>query len=306
MPQCRSWGACTSKRVRFLRGPASAVFSLVSICVVPLTLVMLLAMTLALPARAGAAQTAHLLASFSPDRAGASTTVRFGFTITGSEGQVPSPLRSVDLHLPAGLGLARNTLGTAICEPEDLYAIGPQGCPANSRVGYGSALAELPYGPMIVDESASVYAYRGENEHEHVTILFFTEALYPVFATLVFPGVLLEDSGPFSNRIDTEVPLIPSVPGGPNVSVVRFQSTFGPQNLIYHHIVNGRTVYFRPRGASVPRTCPPGGFPFAADFSFEDGSQQTVASTAPCPPDATGARYAGKDRRAGKDRHAKR
>jgi hypothetical protein len=248
---------------------------------------------LALPRLAGASQTVHLIASFSPDRAGASTTVSFGFTVSGSEGRVPSPLRSIDLHLPAGIGLARNTLGTAICEPVDLYEVGPQGCPPNSRVGYGSALAEIPYGPTIVDESASVYAYRGETEDEHITILFFAEALYPVFAALVFPGEILEDSGLFGNRIHTEVPLIPSVPGGPNVSLVRFQSTFGPQDLTYSHTIRGRTVYFHPRGVSVPRTCPSGGFPFAADFSFEDGSQQTADTTVPCPAGARGARRAG-------------
>ncbi len=245
-----------------------------------------LAAPLVLPGPVGAAQTAQLQTSFSPDRLGVSTTITFGFTIAGREGQVPSPMRSVDLHLPAGIGLASNTLGLAVCEPEALYKFGPRGCPVNSHVGYGSALAEIPYGPETVDESASIYAYRGETEGEHVTVLFFAEAFQPVFATLVFPGELVEDSGPFSTSIDTEVPLIPGVPGGPNVSLVRLQSTFGPHDLIYQHEVDGRIVNFHPRGVTVPSTCPRGGFPFAADFTFEDGSKLTAHSTAPCPPRA--------------------
>jgi hypothetical protein len=245
-----------------------------------------LAAPLARPAPAEASQTAQLRASFAPNRLGASTTIVFGFTIAGSEGHVPSPLRSVDLHMPAGIALARNTLGTAVCEPIYLYELGPNGCPANSRVGYGSALAEIPYGPVVVSEEASIFAYRGENTHEHVTILFLAEAHHPVFADLVFPGELVAGSGPFSGSINTEVPIIPSVPAGPNVSVVQLQSTFGPRDLTYHHVVHGRTVYFHPRGVGVPRTCPRGGFLFAVDFTFEDASQASAQTTVPCPPRA--------------------
>jgi hypothetical protein len=244
-------------------------------------------MGLALPAGAGASQNVRLFASFTPNRPRASSTITFGFTVTSPAGQVPSPLQGVNLHLPAGIGLARNTLGTAVCEPVYLFAHGPRGCPANSRVGYGTALAAVPYGPIVVHEHATIDAYRGNPEHEHITILFFAEGWTPVFADLVFPGVLVEDKPPFSGSIDTEVPPVPSLPGGPNVSVVQFQSTFGPQHLIYEREVNGELEHFRPRGVSVPPICPPGGYPFAADFSFEDGTSVTARTAAPC---ATSAR----------------
>ncbi len=231
---------------------------------------------------AQASEEVHLFTNFTPDRPGVSTTITFGFTITSPNGQVPSPLQGVDLHLPAGIGLARNTLGTAICEPIYLYAHGPRGCPPNSTVGYGTVLAEVPYGPRTVQEHASLHAYRGSSEGEHITILFFAEGWSPVFADLVFPGQLLEDSAPFSGRIDTQVPLVPSLPGGPNVSVVQFQSTFGPKNLLYEREVNGEIEHFQPRGVTVPLTCPRGGYPFAGDFSFEDTSKITVHTTVPC------------------------
>lgn len=238
---------------------------------------------LALATSASAAQKVNLFASFSPNRPGVSTTITFGFTVTGLNGQVPSPLQGVDLHLPGGIGLARNTLGTAICEPIYLFAHGPNGCPANSRVGYGMAIAEVPYGPKAVQERATVDAYRGTPEAEHITILFFAEGWTPVFADLVFPGQLLEDKAPFSGRINTVVPLVPSLPGGPNVSVVQFQSTFGPRNLpLYEREVNGEIEHFHPRGVTVPLTCPPGGYPFAGDFSFEDGTHLTAHTTVPC------------------------
>jgi len=252
--------------------------------------VLALCLALALAAAAGASESVRLSAGFSPDRPGASTTITFGFTVSSPGGQVPSPLSGVDLHLPGGIGLARNTLGTAICVPALLFEKGPLGCPPDSRLGYGSALAEVPYGPLTVGERASVNAYRGELEHERITMLFFVEGWHPVFADLVFPAQLLEDRPPFSGRIQTEVPPVPSLPEGPNVSVVQFQSTFGPEHLVYEREIHGRTVFFHPRGVSVPPVCPPGGYPFAADFSFEDGTRQTVHTTAPCARAARGRR----------------
>ena len=246
-------------------------------------LALVLCASLTLAASGQAAQKVNLFANFSPDRPGVSTTITFGFDISSTIAEeVPSPLLGVDLHLPGGIGLARNTLGTAICEPIYLYAHGPRGCPPNSQVGYGTALAEVPYGPRTVQEQASVHAYRGAAEGEHLTILFFAEGSTPVFADLVFPGQLLEDSMPFSGRINTRVPLVPSLPGGPNVSVVQFQSTFGPKGLLYEREVNGELEHFRPRGVTTPTRCPRGGYPFAGDFSFEDGSHVTVHTTVPC------------------------
>jgi hypothetical protein len=248
----------------------------------PALALLLCCLGLMLPAPAAATQHVRLHASFSPNRPGVSTTVTFGFTVTSPRGKVPSPLQGIDLHLPGGIGLARNTLGTAVCEPVYLYAYGPDGCPPNSRIGYGRAVAEVPYGPHAVREGAAVFAYRGNSE-TGVTILFFAEGWMPVFADLVFPGQVLEDSTPFGGRIDTQVPLVPSLPGGPNVSVVQFQSTFGPKNLPpYEREANGELQHYTPRGVTVPATCPRGGYPFAGDFNFEDGTRTTVHTTAPC------------------------
>lgn len=245
-----------------------------SLCLLPLLL--------ASPCTAQAAQRVRLYASFTPDRPGVSTTITFGFAVTSAKGHVPSPLQRVDLHLPAGIGIVRNTLGTAVCEPSHLYANGPNGCPRDSKVGYGTALAEVPYGPLAVHEKATINAYRGESEGENLTVLFFAEGWSPVFADIVFPGQLLQDSNPYSESINTQIPLVPSLPGGANVSIVQFQSTFGPEHLLYDREVNGELVYFHPRGVTVPLTCPSAGYPFAGDFSFEDGTRFTAHTSVPC------------------------
>ncbi len=70
------------------------------------------------PAGAGASQTVHLYASFTPNRPGVSTTITFGFTVSSHDEPAPSPLLGVNLHLPAGIGLGHTTLGTAVCNPQ--------------------------------------------------------------------------------------------------------------------------------------------------------------------------------------------
>jgi hypothetical protein len=78
--------------------------------------------------------------------------------------------------------------------------------------------------------------------------------------------------------------LISSVPGGADVSIVRVQTTIGPAGLTYYRHRHGRRVPFHPRGVAVPEHCPHGGFPFAAQFTFQDGSGTSASTTAPCSP----------------------
>src|SRR5580692_773427 len=73
-----------------------------------------------MPAAADAAQTATLQTSFSPDRLGASTTIGFDFHIAATTGATPSPLTSVRLGLPPGIGYVTTTLGLATCTPARL------------------------------------------------------------------------------------------------------------------------------------------------------------------------------------------
>src|ERR1700727_936645 len=89
---------------------------------------------------------ATLHASFSPDRLGASTTILFGFSVDTSDGLAPPPLTAMDLKMPAGLGYSTTTLGLAVCTPAIIEAKGLAGCPTNSRLGFGSAVVEVPFG----------------------------------------------------------------------------------------------------------------------------------------------------------------
>jgi hypothetical protein len=225
-----------------------------------------------------------LSASFKPDRLGARTTIEFGFQVRSTiPRRAPSPVTDVVLHLPAGMGLATSTLGLANCEPAALIAGGVNGCSANARIGFGSAVVAVPAENEPVEEEGSLTALVGPPNSEHLEVLFYAEGRSPVFAQLVFPGRLLDDDPPFGGLLNTVIPPIPTWPGGPNVAVTRMTSTIGPRGLTYYRHVHGKIVPFHPRGIAVPKHCPRRGFPFRVDIAFMDGTRQSATSAVRCP-----------------------
>jgi hypothetical protein len=236
-----------------------------------------------LPATAHAAQSVSLSAMFTPERLGVSTTLGIGFRIAAPAHRVPSPLTGVDLRYPANLGIALSGLGLATCSAQTLEAFGPVACPANSLMGYGIALAEVAVGPEIIRETARITVVRAPTQNGHLALLVHANGGGPVNAQIVFPAVLLASSPPFGGRLHMNVPLVPSIPGAPDVAVVQVSSTLGPRNITYYERVHGRTVGYTPKGILLPSSCPRGGFPFAARFSFQDGSHAAAHTAVPCP-----------------------
>jgi hypothetical protein len=237
-----------------------------------------------LPAMAGAAQTVTLHTSFSPDKLGASTTIGFGFQIVNPSGGLPAPLTGLSLRLPPGIDYISTTLGLAICQPANLIAHGLVGCSPNSRLGYGSAFVEVPFGQSRGYEIPEIQALMGPPHNGNIVVLFYANGETPVYAQLVFQGELISGSETLGGSLDAAIPLIPSVPSGPPVSITRVQSTIGPSHLTYYTRSHGKRVAFHPRGVSVPQHCPRGGFPFSATFSFSDGTSNVAKSVVPCPP----------------------
>ena len=226
---------------------------------------------------------ATLHASFSPDRLGASTTISFGFHVETAEGTAPPPMTKIDLRMPAGISYTTTTLGLSICQPQALLERGIAGCSPNSRLGYGSALVEVPFGVGAGHEIPEVQAVAGPSPNGNLVVLFYANGLSPVSAQLAFSGEVLAASGVFGTQLAVNVPLVTSVPGGPDVSIVSVQTTIGPSHLTYYRHLHGRLVAFHPKGVSVPERCPRGGFPFAAEFAFQDGSSTSATTTVRCP-----------------------
>jgi hypothetical protein len=237
-----------------------------------------------LPATAGATQTVSLQTSFTPNKLGVSTTVGFGFKIASSGGGLPSPLTSLSLSLPPGIDYLTTTLGLSICQPANLLARGLAGCPPNSRLGFGSALVEVPFGQGSGHEIPNIQALMGPPHNGNIVVLFFANGQEPVYAQIVFQGELIYGSNTLGGSLNAAIPLIPSVTNGPPVSILSTQATIGPSHLTYYTRAHGKTVAFHPKGITEPRSCPRGGFVFSASFTFLDGSSATAKNVVPCPP----------------------
>jgi hypothetical protein len=232
---------------------------------------------------ASAAETVKLSAAFTPDRRGAVTTIVFSFTVGSTNGSVPAALSGVNIRLPGHMSLNATSLGLATCDTNTLIALGLKGCPLNARVGYGSAVVEVPLGPELVRESTGISAVAGPSEGTRREVLFYANGLMPVFAQLVFPAAVFHNSARAGGHINTTIPTVPVLPDGPNASLVSFRSTIGPLHLTYYRREHGKRVAFRPRGARVPKVCPRGGYPIAADFLFQDSSRLSAKTYVPCP-----------------------
>jgi hypothetical protein len=238
-----------------------------------------------LPAAAGASETAKLAVAFSPYRLGRGTTLKIALKlgVAGVSDGLPAPVTRFDMRIPADLEIIGSSLGLAICRPEALLAGGSDGCSPNARLGLGSAEIKVPVGPEPVAESASIEAEMGPPVGEEVGVLLYAEAGTPVAAQLIFPGVLLSGGGATGQSLNTSVPLIPSVPGAPDVSMVSMNLSLGPAGLTYYKQVHGRTVGYRPEGVALPTRCPAGGFRFVSNIAFADGATVSASSTVPCP-----------------------
>jgi hypothetical protein len=167
-------------------------------------------------------------------------------------------------------------LGTAVCQPGVLELDGPAGCPPNSIMGSGEAMARFRIGPEVFGESATLGIVAGPAQEGFLRLLISATGISPVAARIVMSSVLKP------GLISLTVPLVPSLPEGEDVAVTSVRGTLGGR-LSYVEHVHGRTVVYRPRGISLPRRCPRRGFRFSARFTFLDGTRAAATATVGCP-----------------------
>ncbi len=217
--------------------------------------------------------TASITASLSPDRLGANASLTVTIRYGGGEFGVPSPVRKSILEFPAGLNLEIPSLHS--CAAGRLLARGPNGCPSRSELGGGRALAEVHVGTVNVTENASLWAFLGPLQSNlEPTFEILAQGYTPVDERTVLSGTVLPAHAPYGEELMLTIPPIPTLMFEPDASIVTFSLTIGK---------SGRHA---PRGADtilVPSSCPTGGFPFAAEFTYAEGSTGTALATVPCP-----------------------
>lgn len=235
-----------------------------------------------LAAPAQAAVSAKLSASFKPNRLNERTTLLFGFSFSTPPGQVPPPLVQIELRYPNYVGFGLSGMGLETCEAHTLEASGPTGCPTSAVMGYGHALTGIVLGTTTITENAPITILRAPDDRGRLGLLFYSEGTTPVNTRIVFPGVLLPASAPFGGLVSIGIPLVPTLPGAPYISVIHLHATLGPAGVVYYERVGGATLAYHPRGILLPKRCPSSAFPFAARFLFDDGTRATARTTVPC------------------------
>jgi len=233
---------------------------------------------------AAAAQTgtfSRLTTSFSPDRLGARGSLTFSIHYSNGEPDVVSPmggtsvpaaLRRLVVRFPAGMGLEIPNLRG--CRAASLRAHGIRGCPAAARVGGGHALTEVHAGTQILSEHIKLTAFVGPLHNGQPTLEILGEGYTPLGERLVFSGEMRFVSAPYGEELVLRVPRIPTLPAAPDASPVLFSLTLGVSK--HRRSPAANTVI-------VPSHCPAGGFPFASESTYADGSRGSAVATALCP-----------------------
>jgi len=215
---------------------------------------------------------------FTPDRLGAKSALTITVGYSSSVSGVPQPVRTSVLQLPAGLSLEIPSLRS--CSPAQLLRRGVSGCPRQSEIGRGHALAEVLAGSLRLTESVGLWVFLGEPSDAGPTFEILARGYTPLDERMVFSGTVLSDHAPYGEELELTIPPIPTMPYEPDASIVALSLTIGASEHHRAHDVN--TVV-------MPSSCPSAGFPFAAEFTYADGSSGSAVAAAPCPQTAQGA-----------------
>jgi hypothetical protein len=237
-------------------------------CVVLATLGMCTAFT----ARAHAETSATLTPLLSPDRLGATGALSLTIQFSDPGAGVPVPVRSSTLRFPVGLTLEIPHLRS--CSAARLLAHGAGACNPESLLGHGHALVEAPVGSRILTESVSLTAFLGPLRNIQPSVLILGQGYTPFDERVVIVATTQSASGPYGEALTLAIPPIPTLALEPDASIATLSLAIG---------VRARRDARDANTIRVPRSCPPGGFPFAGEFTYADGLSTNSTATARCP-----------------------
>jgi hypothetical protein len=212
---------------------------------------------------------------------GAGAAVKAKINIEGKEyGGFPPPLIHVNFWLPNHTKLSPSGFPTCPVANLEPAGIGPSGCPKGSAAGpAGHANGEVAFGKEIVPEEVTIESFYKPGGG----IEFFTSGHSPVSLEFLSKGhyVQLNGGGGFGPELETEVPLVETVPGAQDASVREIVVQAGSAIKVH-----GKAKYY----GTVPKKgqCPKGGFNIKATFTFAGlgGLTETTVPAsykAPCP-----------------------
>jgi hypothetical protein len=237
---------------------------------------------LLVPSAAQAEETVKITgAGFTPDRLGVPTNVFGSATIHSTNLPVPSPITHVNVYGPPGVTL--DLQGSGTCSEATLLNMGPQACPANSKAGFGGGEGAYEISKEIVNEKFTLDFFLGDNRPGHTVLEIYLNGSSPVSIQLVFTAPVINSPKPYGLGFSLNVPIIKVLPEASDASALSSFLTLGAKNVAYYKRVHGKRKLFHVKGIITPKRCPPGGWPVASQFSFQDGSTVLSTSKIPCP-----------------------
>jgi len=240
----------------------------------PPSAILALALCAVLPAFARADTLTTIHPSFLPDRLGASPAFTLALRLSGGAEAVPAPLSRMVVHLPAGLGIGLR--GASTCSQARLRQRGAAGCTSSSLLGRGGAILAVHAGSQTIPEEATLWAFRGPSQGGRPTLEILGQGETPLDERTLSTAVLGPDSAPYGSKLIVSVPPVPTLVGEPNASFLSLSLTIGGAGRHPRAHAAAGTI-------TVPRSCPPGGFPLAVDLTFTDQSTASAAAKVACP-----------------------
>jgi hypothetical protein len=201
---------------------------------------------------------------------GAGAEVQTEATITGTEyGGFPPPLVLLTIDSPAGTKV--DSGGFATCTQTVLEVDGPRGCPKNSSAGpLGEGLGIVSFGDEQVREKVSIQGFFAPGN----ALLFFVDGTTPTSLEIIEKAHWVSGSPPFGPQAVVELPLIETVPGALDASVLSFKVTIGAA-----YKQGKKTISY----ITLPKKCPRAGLQIKSEFKFDSGESTTATYKPPCP-----------------------
>lgn len=209
---------------------------------------------------------------------GAGAALEAEYKIEGTEyGGFPPPLTGIDFYLPAGVELHPAGFPTCPAATLEPSGPGPKGCPKGSAAGPpGEATGYVAFGSEIVPETATIESFYAPGGG----LTFFSFGHSPVLIEILSKGRYVAAPAPFGKKLESEIPLVETVPGAQDASVKTIKVKVGSAIR-----VAGKPVFY----GRLPRRCPAAGYlPVRTDVHFA-GLGGLAAQTvrveyrAPCP-----------------------
>jgi hypothetical protein len=201
---------------------------------------------------------------------GAGAEVETEATITGIEyGGFPSPLVLLTIASPAGTRVDSD--GFATCTQAVLETDGPQGCPKKSSAGpVGEGLGVVSFGHEQVREKVSIQGFFAPGN----TLLFFVDGTTPTSLEIIEKAHWVSGIPPFGPEAVVELPLVETVPGALDASILSFKVTIGAARR-----QGKKTISY----ITLPKKCSRAGPLIKAEFKFDSGESTTASYKPPCP-----------------------